>query len=917
MMNSFDSFINNIKEKINDLQVPEVYVVNDSLVYNLPYNSSTVSVAVANVNTLGELGRALAIATLIANHNVPPNKIKREVSSQIGAHSKRVDIVIELDEEFEGRNCIALLECKTTLKKPNDHQFASYVNRQLYNIAHSYANNHNEPYPLVLLLCTIAPLADDIDIDFTWFRYPDVVPCISSGLIPFDTIFMPTSAYASKKLPDFSQGMFFSSAVKPLTLEMLSEIKDAHALKVLLTEKLHQNLRKYGIVEDDAFFFIMNLLLTKIQDEINALGEPSYRMEFQVLPDDYVNKSQFFQRINNLYTDALVKLLHEDPKTATSKQILSHGNKEEILLDIVPQLQSVRIRSIRLVKEDVIGDVFLDFMHSIFRQSRGMFFTHPNIARFVCKALGLQHVGEKALNRQYDYILDPSCGSGTFLIEAMKLMFEKNSFNEISDLAIKTLFGIDNNPTAVTLCKVNMVAHGDGSANITVRDALSPISNLPFPNIDFNSVIELKDACTKAVVRNDKGFNYIITNPPFSLELKRTDNALKQFVMSNFIPYKGGVTTASECLFVERWFQLLSPGGKVGAVLPVSIFDGKEYFDARKLLLCYFRIYAIIGLPEHAFAPHAQQKTVLMFAEKRSLEEANKLFALLEKPIDEFVEPIKEERIIFFDAKNIGYVRKKSQKAILTQETQNNDLTDELAQCIYDYIRSNVVGTGIEPAVTFSVEELAENTQLNLSPTVILQLQEYSRATFVLEGKWEIVPVEPLPSELDEENILLCETGDITPYGYGILTPKPLLAETTSSNRERIMKKFNSGKFGKLKVGDIVIAPVRTYQKKIAVVTPHAESFLYSKDFIVLRKVGKPDIIESFKLFLKLIDETNIQLLSGFSSTGKGGYPKVKEKNKLLSTEFYDKQVSTDEAKQLFELYDAIYKQLVKKDANV
>lgn len=127
MVNSFDSFINNIKEKINDLQVPEVYVVNDSLVYNLPYNSSTVSVAVANVNTLGELGRALAIATLIANHNVPPNKIKREVSSQIGAHSKRVDIVIELDEEFEGRNCIALLECKTTLKKPNDHQFASYL----------------------------------------------------------------------------------------------------------------------------------------------------------------------------------------------------------------------------------------------------------------------------------------------------------------------------------------------------------------------------------------------------------------------------------------------------------------------------------------------------------------------------------------------------------------------------------------------------------------------------------------------------------------------------------------------------------------------------------------------------------------------------------------------------------------------
>lgn len=159
------------------------------------------------------------------------------------------------------------------------------------------------------------------------------------------------------------------------------------------------------------------------------------------------------------------------------------------------------------------------------------------------------------------------------------------------------------------------------------------------------------------------------------------------------------------------------------------------------------------------------------------------------------------------------------------------------------------------------------------------------------------------------------EAGDIAPYGYGILTPKLLSAETTSSNKERITKKLNAGKFGKLQAGDIIIAPVRTYQKKIAVVTPQAESFLYSKDFIVLRKIGKPDIVESFKLFLKLIDEENIQLLSSMSSTGKSGYPKIKEKQKLLTTEFYDKDVPINEVKKLFKLYNDIYKQLIKKEA--
>jgi len=323
---------------------------------------------------------------------------------------------------------------------------------------------------------------------------------------------------------------------------------NARALKFLLTEKLHQSLRKHGIIEDEAFFLIANLLLAKVQDEINTATIPNYQTQFQVLPEDYVNKQQLFQRINNLYTDAVVKLLHENPEIAASKQILSYGNKEDVLLDVVPQLQNLRMRSFRSVEEDIIGDVFLDFTHTIFKQSRGMFFTHPNIARFVCKALGLQHVGEKALNRQYDYILDPSCGSGTFLIEAMKLMFEKNSFNEISDLAIKTLFGIDNNPTAVTLCKLNMVARGDDSANVFVGDALSSLSSMPLPNIITKNVIELNNTCTKTVVKYKDGFEYIITNPPFSLELRRTDSVLKQFVMSDYIPYKGDTTTASECL---------------------------------------------------------------------------------------------------------------------------------------------------------------------------------------------------------------------------------------------------------------------------------------------------------------------------------------------------------------------------------
>jgi C-terminal processing protease CtpA/Prc len=58
-----------------------------------------------------------------------------------------------------------------------------------------------------------------------------------------------------------------------------------------------------------------------------------------------------------------------------------------------------------------------------------------------------------------------------------------------------------------------------------------------------------------------------------------------------------------------------------------------------------------------------------------------------------------------------------------------------------------------------------------------------------------------------------------------------------------------------LKEGDIIIAPVRVYQKKIAVITKTATEFLFSNDFIVLRR-EKPDLKESFSLFLSLKRDT-------------------------------------------------------------
>jgi type I restriction enzyme M protein len=268
---------------------------------------------------------------------------------------------------------------------------------------------------------------------------------------------------------------------------------------------LHQELRNYGIVENDAFDVVVNVLLAKVYDEILSITKPDYQLEFQVKPEDFLNIRDFYNRINRLFKNASIELLGEDPKAVNQKEIINHPNKEEILQKLVSYLQRIRLRSLRSLGEDSMGDIFLDFMHSIYRQSRGLFFTHPNIARFVCEALDIESVRGDMEKGDIKYILDPSCGSGTFLIEALTLIFKNHPTERIKEDARKILFGMDNNDTATKLCKVNMVIHGDGSANIYTRDALASLENLPFPNITEESVQKFTAGCTFQSLKTGQG----------------------------------------------------------------------------------------------------------------------------------------------------------------------------------------------------------------------------------------------------------------------------------------------------------------------------------------------------------------------------------------------------------------------------
>ena len=235
-------------------------------------------------------------------------------------------------------------------------------------------------------------------------------------------------------------------------------------------------------------------------------------------------------------------------------------------------------------------------------------------------------------------LYDPSAGSGTFLIEYMKFITEnikrrfRNKLAKTRAVEDKVdtewfypphrenkwariyIYGSEINFSLGTATKVNMILHGDGSTNIFVKDGL-----LPFAHYDKETEPNaLKTSEKDDLYQNreiNKGFDLILTNPPFSVEL---DNDTKKTVTKGFM---FGDKKNSENLFIERWYQLLRENGRLAAILPESVFDTTENKYIRLFLYKYFKIKAVVSLPQLTFEPYTSTKTSILFAQKKTHSE--------------------------------------------------------------------------------------------------------------------------------------------------------------------------------------------------------------------------------------------------------------------------------------------------------
>ena len=228
-------------------------------------------------------------------------------------------------------------------------------------------------------------------------------------------------------------------------------------------------------------------------------------------------------------------------------------------------------------------------------------------------------------------VLDACCGSGGFLIAAMRLMLSKVdelkglSSTERKDLKSRvtnqSLFGIDagSDPAMYRIARMNMYLHGDGGSHIYYADALDKkLGKLGKPSVENKQQL---DEVRRLLLANGTKFDVILSNPPFSLAYSREDSSqaeiLSQYEMS-VDRGKGTIVNKllSSVMFLERYRDLIVPGGKVLAVIDESVLSASSYGHVREYLRRNFIIRGVISLPGDTFRrASARVKTSILILE--------------------------------------------------------------------------------------------------------------------------------------------------------------------------------------------------------------------------------------------------------------------------------------------------------------
>ena len=291
-----------------------------------------------------------------------------------------------------------------------------------------------------------------------------------------------------------------------------SDLTEATNLKtVFRTIRNYLAANTVGITRDEIFAQqLINIIFCKIYDERFTKQDDivTFRAGVNESEADVKNRIvALFDKVKKQYYDVI---------DVSDSIVLD----DRSLTYVVGELQ---LYSLQASSRDAVGDAFEIFIGPSLKGGQGQFFTPRNVVKMVIDMIDPS---------ENDRIIDPACGSGGFLVEALRYVWTKIQDNgealgwpeheiesEKQKAAIRNFRGIDKDSFLSKVAKAYMAILGDGRGGVYCENSLESQSNW--------------DNRAKTDIPFGE-FDIVITNPPFGKKLSiDSEDTLKNYELGH------------------------------------------------------------------------------------------------------------------------------------------------------------------------------------------------------------------------------------------------------------------------------------------------------------------------------------------------------------------------------------------------
>lgn len=430
-------------------------------------------------------------------------------------------------------------------------------------------------------------------------------------------------------------------------------------VKTFKNEQLNYNLKDVNIVEkavklNDDFHScsisesmrntLVSGILLALQDDVFKASYPVSASSQELATDVLIPaikrvltkaKVRKLEDMMGVYSKILDEPLVKDNIIKKKKKPVS---TIELFKDTIKYLDTQVFPLTKLEESgyDVLGRFYTEFVrYAASKQKQGLVLTPSHVTDLFCDLVDIKLT---------DVVYDPCCGTGGFLIAAMKRMLALAGNDETRKTNIRKnqLLGIELRPEMFTFACSNMMLRGDGKSNIDRGDCF--------------------DAKTTDRIKKSKP-TIAFLNPPYD---QGTDVQLE---------------------FIEKALEAVTPqNGKVAAIVQMScgLKNDAATNAVRKRLLLKNHLKAVISMPSDLFYPVGVVTCIMVFESNTSSSGNKTWFGYLKD--DGFTKRKNKGRIDY-------HSKWKEIKSKLISAYRNND---------------EIVGLSVKREVSFNDEWCAE-----------------------------------------------------------------------------------------------------------------------------------------------------------------------------------------------------------------